>query len=85
MGKFKECGVCLKPFFTLVIKCVYYIAAESEVRAIITKSSNQRVQLLLNVIQNGRLRESNPGPLPPKGRIIPLDQADITNSNILFN
>ena len=24
---------------------------------------------------NGHFRESNPGPLPPKGRIIPLDQS----------
>ena len=26
--------------------------------------------------REGPLRESNPGPLPPEGRIIPLDQAD---------
>ena len=28
-------------------------------------------------INKGALRESNPRPLPPKGRIIPLDQAPI--------
>jgi hypothetical protein len=37
--------------------------------ALQVRRSNQ-----LSYIGKGHLRESNPGPLPPKGRIIPLDQ-----------
>ena len=35
-------------------------------------------------IQKGQLRESNPRPLAPKARIIPLDQAANNQTRIIF-
>ena len=37
---------------------------------------SQRDHTQKKTTREGPLRESNPGPLPPEGRIIPLDQAD---------
>ena len=44
--------------------------------ALQVRRSNQ-----LSYIGKGHLRESNPGPLPPKGRIIPLDQGAFNKDN----
>jgi hypothetical protein len=35
-----------------------------------------QIVLIINVVQNGPIRESNPGPPAPKAGIMPLDQSD---------
>ena len=44
------------------------------VRTFLFPKKKKKLNLCVDILTQGAVRESNPRPLPPEGRIIPLDQ-----------
>ena len=53
----------------------YYSAPSFRIRICCGSALLRRAHIYAGVSINGLLRESNPGPLAPEARIMPLDQA----------